>query len=196
MGLETAQTHLHPPSRHILEPSAYFYHILSDSVRATGRAQLARGDATGFRFRILPRTSGADLAVPPASCRWLPLNRPLKGAVTSRKKGPRRGSGGAAPGPKLGARVGLPMPPSRTPGSRAECRLPRRRATSVWRSAWRARCRSRARGGDQSQGGDQRLSGLLQRLRPSGPPGERADAPPYHLTPPFWPPGPEHGLSP
>ena len=155
-----------------------------------------RGYAAGFRFRILPRTSGADLAVPPASCRWLPLNRPKQGGVRSRKKGPRRGSGGAAPGPKLGARVGLPMPPSRTPGSRAECRLPRRRATSVWRSAWRARCRSRARGGDQSQGGDQRLSGLLQRLRPSGPPGERADAHCYHVTTPFWPPGPEHGLSP
>ena len=64
---------------------------------------------------------------PPASpsddgCR----STPLQGAVTARSNGPRRGSGGAAPGPKLGARVRLPMPPSRTPGSRAQCRLPRR----------------------------------------------------------------------
>ena len=64
---------------------------------------------------------------PPASpsddgCR----STPLQGAVTSRNNGPRRGNGGAAPGPKLGARVGLPMPPSRTPGSRAQCRPPRR----------------------------------------------------------------------
>ena len=38
--------------------------------------------------------------------------------------------------------------------------------------------------------------GLLQRLRPSGPAGERADAHCYPVTAPFWPLGPEHGLSP
>ena len=80
----------------------------------------------GFGFRFFTPHLGLISPSRQPSHPWVPLTCPLQGAVTSRKKGPRRGSGGAAPGPKLGARVGLPMPPSRTPGSRAQCRPPRR----------------------------------------------------------------------
>ena len=84
------------------------------------------GMPRGFGFGFFTAHFGLPLALPPATLMMGACSTPLQGAVTSRNNGPRRGSGGAAPGPKLGARVGLPMPPSRTPGSRAQCRPPRR----------------------------------------------------------------------